>query len=59
MFIHCSTFTCLVYSADGKCILAAGQSPFVCIYSITDQMLIKRFKITQNLSMDAIQVRSQ
>ncbi|KAF6032206.1 PWP2 [Bugula neritina] len=50
-----NTFTCLAYSADGKSILAAGQSPYVCIFSIQDQALLKKFKITQNLSMDGIE----
>ena len=54
--LFCSAFTCLCYSADGKTILAAGQSPYVCVYSAVDQILLKRFKITQNQSMDGVMV---
>ena len=49
-------FTTLCYSADGQCILAAGQSKNVCIYSVADQILMKKFEISQNLSLDGTQV---
>ncbi|XP_028835063.1 PWP2 small subunit processome component [Denticeps clupeoides] len=49
------SFTCLCYSADGQSILAGGQSKFVCIYSIRDQVLMKKFEISCNLSLDAME----
>lgn len=49
-------FTCMSYSADGKSIIAAGQSKHVCIYSIDDELLIKKFEITQNRSIDGLDV---
>jgi len=44
------------YSADGSCILAAGKSKNVCIYSVPDQMLMKKFEITCNMSFDGMEV---
>lgn len=51
------SFTSLCYSADGESILAGGQSKFVCIYNIKEQMLMKKFEISCNLSFDAMEVR--
>ncbi|KAK3099531.1 hypothetical protein FSP39_005884 [Pinctada imbricata] len=45
-------FTTLCYSADGKSVLAAGKSKNVCIYSVADQMLMKKFEISCNMSFD-------
>ena len=46
----------MCYSADGKCVLAAGRSKNVCIYSIADQILIKKFEISCNMSFDGMEV---
>lgn len=51
------SFTCLCYSADGQSILAGGQSKFVCIYNVKEQMLMKKFEISCNLSFDAMEVQ--
>ena len=48
-------FNTICFSADGKTILAAGKSQNVCIYSVGDQVLIKRFEITCNLSFDGME----
>lgn len=47
-------FTTLCYSADGECILAAGRSKFVCIYHVREQLLLKKFEVTCNHSLDAV-----
>nr|CAD7203149.1 unnamed protein product [Timema douglasi] len=47
-------FTSLCYTADGKCILAGGQSKNVCIYNVQEALLVKKFEITQNRSFDAV-----
>lgn len=47
-------FTTLCYSADGECILAAGRSKFVCIYHVHEQLLLKKFEVTCNHSLDAV-----
>ncbi|XP_036401269.1 PWP2 small subunit processome component [Megalops cyprinoides] len=49
------SFTSLCYSADGQCILAGGQSKFVCIYNVSEQILMKKFEISCNLSLDAME----
>ncbi|CAC5425132.1 PWP2 [Mytilus coruscus] len=48
-------FNTICYSADGKCLLAAGQSKNVCIYSIQDQILMKKFEISCNMSFDGME----
>ena len=58
--------TCLIfrafhnmcYTADGKCILAGGNAKNVCIYSVPDQILVKKFEITCNMSFDGTLVRA-
>ena len=52
------SFNTVCYSADGKCVLAAGRSKNVCIYSIADQILIKKFEISCNMSFDGMEVSS-
>lgn len=47
----------LCYSADGESILAGGHSKFVCIYNVKEQMLLKKFEISCNLSFDAMEVK--
>ncbi|XP_063413018.1 periodic tryptophan protein 2 homolog [Mytilus trossulus] len=48
-------FNTICYSADGKCLLAAGRSKNVCIYSIQDQILMKKFEISCNMSFDGME----
>lgn len=36
--------------------IAGGQSKHVCIYSIEDEILIKKFQVTKNKSFDAMSV---
>lgn len=47
-------FTSLCYSADGDFIIAGGQSKYVCIYSRKEEIIVKRYEVTQNRSLDAI-----
>ncbi|EYU21608.1 hypothetical protein ABFS82_09G095600 [Erythranthe guttata] len=47
-------FTSLSYSADGSYILAGGSSKYICMYDVADQVLLRRFQITQNLSLDGV-----
>ncbi|KAI4482008.1 hypothetical protein M0804_009027 [Polistes exclamans] len=47
-------FTSLCYSADGLCILAGGCSKNVCIYNVKEGILLKKFEVTQNRSLDAV-----
>ncbi|GAA5907233.1 hypothetical protein JCM8208_006726 [Rhodotorula glutinis] len=48
-------FTSLSYTADGSCVLAGGSSKHVCLYDARDGVLLRRFTISQNLSLDGTQ----
>ncbi|KAG1659419.1 Periodic tryptophan protein 2 [Nymphon striatum] len=39
---------------DGEFILAAGNSRFICIYNVAETILLKKFEITCNLSLDGV-----
>lgn len=52
--LEAKAFTSLCYSADGECVLAGGQSKNVCIYNVSEGIVIKRFAISQNRSLDAV-----
>jgi len=47
-------FTSIAYSADGSCLLAGGNSKFVCIYEISQQILLKKFQVTFNRNLDGV-----
>ena len=51
-------FSVLCYSADGTCILAGGHSVNICIYNVQEFILMRKFVITQNKSLDAVDVRN-
>lgn len=51
---HNTAFTSVCYSSDGKCVLAGGNSRYVCIYEIAGKLLLRRFVISSNLSMDGL-----
>ncbi|CAG2163425.1 unnamed protein product [Oppiella nova] len=47
-------FSTLQYSVDGTYIMGAGKSKHICIYHVMEKMLVKKFTITWNLSMDGL-----
>ncbi|GAB2269473.1 U3 snoRNP protein [Dionaea muscipula] len=47
-------FTTLCYFADGSYILAGGSSKYICMYDVAEQVLLRRFQITHNLSLDGV-----
>lgn len=47
-------FTSLCYSADGTCVLAGGESKYVCLYSIARRILLRRFQTSRNMSLDGV-----
>lgn len=49
------SFNSLSYTADGQCVLAGGNSKHVCLYDARDGVLLKRFEISHNLSLDGTQ----
>jgi periodic tryptophan protein 2 len=47
-------FTSVSYSPNGKSVIASGNSLFVCIYNVDQKILIKKFQISSNLSLDGV-----
>uniref|UniRef100_A0A7E4W0M8 Utp12 domain-containing protein n=1 Tax=Panagrellus redivivus TaxID=6233 RepID=A0A7E4W0M8_PANRE len=50
------SFTCISFSPDSLLILAGGQSNFFCLYSVPDRMLIRKFMLTLNRSLDGVRL---
>ena len=48
-------FNSVTYTADGKCVLAGGSSKYVVIYDRQEGVLVKKFQISENLSLDGTQ----
>ena len=49
------SFNTIRYSTDGSCLLAAGNSKYICLYSVTTMVLLKKFTVSVNLSLSGIQ----
>jgi periodic tryptophan protein 2 len=49
------SFNSLAYTADGSCVIAGGNSKHVCLYDVRDGVLLRRWEISQNLSLDGTQ----
>ncbi|CZR56697.1 probable periodic tryptophan protein PWP2 [Phialocephala subalpina] len=49
------SFSTIRYSADGTCLLAAGNSKYICLYSVDTQVLLKKFTVSINLSLSGTQ----
>jgi periodic tryptophan protein 2 len=49
-------FKSLCFTTDGEYIIAGGKSKFICIYNIKEEILVKRFEISCNMSFDGISV---
>lgn len=48
-------FNSLAYTADGSCLLAGGNSKYVVLYDVRDGVMVKKFQISDNLSLDGIE----
>lgn len=48
-------FSSLAYSTDGSCIIAGGRSKYMCLYDVWSSVLIKKFVVSVNLSLDGTQ----
>lgn len=47
-------FTSLHYSMDGQYIIGCGKSKHICLYNVSEKILVKKFAVTWNLSMDGM-----
>ncbi|OCH89636.1 WD40 repeat-like protein [Obba rivulosa] len=45
-------FNSMTYTADGRCLLAGGNSKYVVLYDVLESVMVKKFQISQNLSLD-------
>lgn len=50
------SFTCISFSPDSLLLLAAGQSNYFALYSVNDRILLKKFYLTLNKSLDGVRV---
>lgn len=48
-------FNSICYTADGSSIIGGGNSKYICIYDIETKVLVKKFQISCNLSLDGTQ----
>lgn len=48
-------FSTVTYSADGTCVLAGGSSKYICLYDVQSAVLLKKFTVSINLSLDGTQ----
>eukprot|EP00727_Mastigamoeba_balamuthi_P008301 m51a1_g4093 hypothetical protein (875) ;mRNA; r:68447-71634 len=48
------SFTSVAYSADGQCVIASGESKYVCIYEISQRILLKKFQTSKNRALDGV-----
>jgi periodic tryptophan protein 2 len=48
------SYNSLAYTADGRCLLAGGNSKYVVLYDVREGegLMLKKFQISQNLSLD-------
>ncbi|KAK3939540.1 WD40-repeat-containing domain protein [Diplogelasinospora grovesii] len=49
------SFTTIRYSTDGSCLLAGGRSKYICLYSVSTMVLLKKFTVSVNLSLSGTQ----
>ena len=45
----------LSYSVDGNCVLAGGSSKYICLYDVKSGVLLKKYTVSINLSLDGTQ----
>ena len=50
-------FRSLCFSADGRTILAGGNSKFVCMYDVDQRLLMKKFVLSNNLALDGVRMQ--
>ncbi|KAI9707711.1 MAG: hypothetical protein M1836_000673 [Candelina mexicana] len=49
------SFNTVTYSADGTCVLAGGNSKYICLYDVQSGSMVKKFTVSINLSLDGTQ----
>ncbi|KAF7559042.1 hypothetical protein G7046_g5113 [Stylonectria norvegica] len=49
------SFNTIRYSTDGSCLLAGGNSKYICLYSVSTMVLLKKYTVSVNLSLSGTQ----
>ena len=49
------SFNCIAYSTDGSCVIAGGNSKYICLYDVQSGTLVKKFTVSVNLSLEGTQ----
>lgn len=49
------SFSCLAYNTDGTCVIAGGNSKYLCLYDVQSGVLLKKYTVSVNLSIDGTQ----
>lgn len=49
------SFGSIEYSTDGSCLLAGGNSKYICLYSVNSMVLLRKFTVSVNLSVSGTQ----
>lgn len=49
------SFNALAYSTNGACVIASGKSKYICLYDVQSGVLVKKFVVSINLSLDGTQ----
>ena len=50
-------FKSLAFSADGSCVLAGGQSKYVCLYDVAERTLLRKYVLSSNVSLDGVRTQ--
>ena len=50
-------FRSLAFSADGSCVLAGGQSKYVCLYDVGERTLLRKYVLSSNVSLDGVRTQ--
>lgn len=49
--VNSKKFQSVCYTADGSAVLASGNSKYICIYDVQTSTLLRKYQISQNLSL--------
>ena len=47
-------FSVLAYTADGEAVLAGGRSKYVCLYAVAPALLLRKWQVSHNRSLDGV-----
>ncbi|KAK9459185.1 WD40-repeat-containing domain protein [Lipomyces oligophaga] len=45
-------FSSLTYNSDGSVVLAGGNSKYICLYDVSNEVLLRKYTISRNMALD-------